>query len=267
MVRSALTTADFAVAFRDVAARGVEYSYDAFGTGFGITVRGDVELISHMRQFAGGIPAMGEWLWAVDRFIALVRPNAFLFRVDDDGASISALTVYARFPSDPGPEEFASAMQSLRPFRWDGPPIDAVARTLGCVGPRGIGLRVRPDGAGHATIYFRLDATRRQFSTETLSELAELCELPQTAVEELLSDLRPFYSPGEIGVIGLDTRTSTSVTTLKFDPPNVPLALAVACVHKKGASRARTNEIVAIAHGLRCKLSWHEVQRRWFRGG
>jgi hypothetical protein len=255
MVRAALTTADFAIAFRDPASRGVEYSYDAFGTGSGITVRGEGELISRVRQFVGGIPAMGEWLWTVERFIALVHPTTFLFRIDDGGASITALTIYARFPRDPGPEEFASAMQAVRPFSWRGPPIAAIARTLGCVGPRGIGLRVKPDGAANTSIYFRLDSIRGQLSTETLFELAELCEFPQTAVAELLSDLRPLYTPGQIGVIGLDTRTPTSINTLKFDPSNVPLSLAVACVRKKGASRARTDEIVAIAQGLRSRYA------------
>lgn len=255
MVRACLTTADFALAFHDGAPHGVEYSYDAFGNGFGITVGGGVELISKVRQFVTGVPAMGGWFWALERFISFVHPTTFLFRIDDSGTAITALTIYARFPSDPGPQQFETAMRSLHPFRWDGPATDAIAHTLGCLGPRGIGLRVGLDGTGHSAIYFRLDSTRDALSSKALSALAELCELSRPVTEQLLSDLRPLYKPGQIGVIGLDTRTPSGETTLKFNPPNIPLSLAVACVRNKGAMRARTNEIVAIAHGIRCRYA------------
>lgn len=254
MVSAALSSAVLWDRFRAQAAKGVEYSYDVLGDGFGIMVGGSVELVDIVRGLASELPFAGDWSWAIAQFVSVVRPDTYLFRADLEHERVVGLTLYARFPWEPGADEFARAVQAARPFAWSGPDVTAFGAALECPGPRGIGFRVDAAGRRGLAVYYKGEADRTQFTEATLRKIAALCDFEKETADAMLADLRPLYTRGQVGVVGLDARSDETPNVVKFDPANVPLSRTLTFMHAKGSAPARVAEILAVAHALRANF-------------
>jgi hypothetical protein len=239
----------FASAFGRAAWKGVEYSMDVDPRRHAVTVAGDAGLVDSVRGFAGSLLFAGAWAWAMDRYVEQVRPDAFLFRVDWQGEQPLAATLYCRFPVEPDSSAFATAMRAAHPIVWRGPDPHAVASALGVPGPRGIGLRVIATGSCSAAVYFRVPDIRPAQASRVLTALVDALRLPVHLAEDVEEDLRGLSSAsgGVVGV-GVDEETGTS---LKLNPPNVPMGRAFAFLRDKGAGAERIDAIRNLALSLR----------------
>lgn len=249
--------AAFTALFRASLARQVEYSFsdepDRMTTM--IPLAGD-EVAAQLVRLAASLPFAGDWSWAVPCLIRAVRPDAFLLRMDWQGQAARAVTLYARFPTEPDDAAFHSAMAAARPFQWHGPPPSALAAALGVPGPRGIALRVGADGSRQAALYFKSEHHVGPSWGARLADLLPACGWDRALAPRIEADLRPLYRPGPLGVVGVDggeedARNIRTARIVKFDPANVPLGDALGFLARVGVSPARLAAVRAAALGLR----------------
>ncbi|MCA9499518.1 MAG: hypothetical protein KC588_10030 [Nitrospira sp.] len=213
-----------------------------------ITVAGNAEIMDAVRGFAGSLPFAADWMWAVDRFVDHVQPNAFLFRVDWQGEHPLAATLYCRFRIEPASRAFEEAIRTAYPIRWTGPDPAPVAAVLRVAGPRGVGLRVVATGACTAAVYFRVPEIHPSQAAPMVTALVGALGLPCHVPLLIEEDIRGLSSASG-GVVGFGPDGEGEVT-LKLNPPNVPIARALAFLAAKGASATRLDAIRNLAVSL-----------------
>jgi hypothetical protein len=239
--------------FRHVLARHVEYSYGETEDSFTSMVPLSDELLPRAIEIAAALPFAGDWAWAIDRFVGAVKPDEFLFRLDWLHDEPVAITLYCRFPSEPGAGEFQRAVCYARPFTWSGPDPAAVASTLGVAGPRGIAFRASNKGTLRTAVYFRSDQHAGASWTERLTGLLAACRYPEELAPTIERDLKELYRPGPVGVIGIDDGGNATPGALKFDPANVPTGVVLTFLARMGVPAARLEAIRRMAIGLRAE--------------
>jgi hypothetical protein len=245
------TASHFALTFGRAAWHGVEYSIDDDPRRRATTVAGGADFSGRVRNFASELPFAAVWMWAVDRFVEQVRPDSYLLRVDWQGETPLAVTIYCHFPIEPDTRTFAAAIRAAHPIAWTGPDAGAIAAALGVRGPRGVGLRVIATGSCSAAVYFRVPETRHVDGVRALSALSELLRFPAALTEGIHEDLRGLsYTSG--GVVGVGPDENEHVC-LKLNPPNVATARALAFLTAKGAPLARLDAINDLAISLRAE--------------
>lgn len=242
---------DFARIFRVEALAGVEYSFDEIGDRHGTMVAGKPGFIPLVQEFASGLVFAGDWAWAMRRFTEVVRPDAYLLRVDCHYEEILAVTLYCRYPFEPNDELFNETMRCARPFQWSGPSPGVVAAKLHLSGPRGIAFRVDRNAKGKVAVYYKLAAETTSLDQTVLSGLLEACGLPAELAVLINDDIRGLYPRGPVGVLGVDCGHEGVVNALKFNPANVPFRQAFDFLSRKSAPQTRLSELKRIAHSLR----------------
>jgi hypothetical protein len=245
--------ADFSQLFRTEAYAGVEYSFDATAGRFGVMVGGKQGFLRAVEWLASGLPFAADWAWTVQRFTALVNPDAFLLRVDCQRETITALTLYSRFPAEPDCATFRRYMQAARPFEWRGPEPGAVAAVLGVPGPRGIAFRVNTRMEPQTAVYYRVPAETVDLSSTVLPRLVEVCGLPETLSGRIGADIHALYPRGPVGVVGMDSGQGGCTPALKFNPANVPLSKAISFLSAKQAPAEMIAKISEVANSLRAQ--------------
>ena len=229
----------------------VEYSVDDDPRRQAITVAGGAGFPSRVRNFASRLPFAAAWMWTIDRFVEQVRPDSYLFRVDWQGETPLAVTIYCHFPIEPDSPTFAAAIRAAHPVAWTGPDAGAVAAALGVHGPRGVGLRVIATGSCSAAAYFRVPETRHAEGVRVLSALSQVLRFPAPLTEAIEEDLLGLsYTSG--GVVGVGPDEDGRIC-LKLNPPNVVTARAFAFLAGKGAPSARIDAINDLAISLRAE--------------
>jgi hypothetical protein len=241
--------------FRHVLARQVEYSYGDAPDRFTSMVPLKADLLPQVIELAEVLPFAGEWAWAVGRFSDSVAPEAYLLRLDWWHDAATAVTLYCRFPSEPGTAEFRQALVFARPFRWDGPDPSAVATALGVEGPRGIAFRATHEGRLRTSLYFRSEQHAGAAWTERLTALLAASRYPGELAAKIEECLKHLYVPGPAGVIGVDDGEDGTAGALKFDPANVPLPRVLAFWARVGVSPARIAALRDVAVGLRAEAA------------
>jgi hypothetical protein len=241
----------FSQLFRHEAQAAVEYSFDDAVDRQGVMIGMSNLPADRLRSFAADLPFAGDWLWAIERFRDAARPDAFLLRADFRSDRVTALTLYSRFPSEPSDETFHRLLRTAAPFRWTGPSPAAAASVLHVIGPRGIGFRVNATGLCRTSIYFRVPAAAPELKGETLQELCAVSGLPPELAMKIGEDVHDLYTPGPVGVIGLDDGPDGRAGALKFDPANVPLQKAFAFVARKKAAPSSLARLAATSRALR----------------
>jgi hypothetical protein len=241
----------FASLFRGVLARQVEYSYSDAADSYTTMVPLHGENLPQVRDLAAQLPFAGDWSWATERFARAVQPNAYLLRLDWREHCATAVTLYCRFPGEPGAATFEAAMAHARPFVWNGPPPAGLATALGVGGPRGIAFRAGEDGRLHTALYFKSEAHAGAPWRERLPALLAVCGYPDGLASTLERDLKDLYQPGPAGVVGVNDGADGLPRAVKFDPANVPLGIALAFLAHAGASAQRIAALRTIALGLR----------------
>jgi hypothetical protein len=256
-----LAAADFCAAFRREACHGVEYSFDALGNGHAVMISLDRGGFDRLEALLNGVPFAAEWLWGLQRYVAVVAPDAFLARADVRDQLVGALTLYCRFPNPPNDQEFCTFLKTVWPLEWNGPSPSRIAAAVGLQGPRGVGFRVDAGGNRYCAVYFRLPEHHRLGGHAWLRALAHACDLPSHVTDQIESDLRPLYPGGPHGIIGLDSASAGGA--LKLNPANVPVVRALAFLEAKGAQLGRLRELQSWAHWLRASwLSYLGVKYR-----
>jgi len=249
------TPSDFALSFGRAAWRAVEYSVDddprrhalTLARNAGLTDDGD--FIARVRGFAAGLDFAAGWAWALDRFVADVNPDAYLFRVDYQGGRPLAATVYCRFPREPDAAGFAAAMRAAHPIAWAGPDPAVIAAAAAVPGPRGVGLRVIATGACAAAVYFRLPELRPAAAGPVLAAITDSLGLPAGLAATVEGDLRGL-SASTGGIVGVGTDAAGAVS-LKLNPPNVAIDRALAFLAAKGVGAARIGAVRDLAAAFR----------------
>jgi hypothetical protein len=241
----------FQQVFRGVLARQVEYSYSDRADLVTTMIPLRTNQLRDVIALAEEIPFAGEWSWAIERFAAAVEPDELLFRLDWEREALSGVTLYCRFPSEPGAAGFQQAMRVARPFTWNGPDPSSVAESLGVAGPRGVAFRTTSAGRLRTAVYFRSDEHAGPRWIERLPGLLAACGFADRLASTIETDLKALYNPGPVGVIGVDDGQSGVAGALKFDPSNVSLRAALAFLARTGVAAARLVDLQRIAVGLR----------------
>jgi len=241
----------FQQVFGGVLARHVEYSYTDRADSMTTMIPLRMNRLPDVIALAEDIPFAAEWSWAIARFAAAVEPDELLFRLDWERESLTGLTLYCRFPSEPGAADFRQAMRLVRPFTWNGPDPSSVAESLGLAGPRGVAFRATSAGRRRAAVYFRSDEHAGPSWIERLPALLAACGFGQGLASTIETDLKALYNPGPVGVIGVDDGQDGVAGALKFDPSNVSLRAALAFLARTGVAAARLVDLKRIAVGLR----------------
>lgn len=241
--------------FRSVSAQNIEYSFGEAEDVVTTMIPLRPDFWSDIEGLSRELPFAGQWAWSVRRFSTAVDPDAFLFRVDWARAEPVALTLYCRFRSEPGPDAFAAAMAHASPFRWTGPAVDGLSAAVQTAGPRGIAFRVSKHGTLRSALYFRSDLHAGSGWTERLVALVAACGYPEELSETAEDHLKTLYQPGPVGVIGIDNGDEGVAGALKFDPANVPLPAAYACLARVGVSEARIAAFKRFSLGLRAEAA------------
>lgn len=241
--------------FRNVLSRQVEYSYSEAEDRFTTMIPLDATQLQSVVDVAMDTPFSGEWAWGIERFSGAVGPDAFLFRLDWHGDQLAALTLYCRFPSEPDALAFRQAIRYARPLRWEGPDPSAVAASLGTPGPRGIAFRVTLEGNLRTALYFKCEQHAGATLSQRLPAFLAACGYPDQMAASIEADLKGLYRPGPAGVIGIDEGEEGVPRTLKFDPSNVPLDIALTFLAQAGVSAARIAGLRALAVGLRAEAA------------
>jgi hypothetical protein len=241
--------------FGRILARQVEYSYDGAEDRLTTMVPLRRDRLPQVVDLAKESPFAGDWAWSVERFAAAARPDELLFRLDWLRAELTALTLYCRFPSEPGDADFRKAIGVARSFTWSGPEPSAVATSLGVAGPRGIAFRATSQGDRRSSVYFRCEQHAGAAWTDRLSGLLDACRYPRELAPTIEGHLRELYAPGPVGVIGVDDGRGGVAGALKFDPSNVPLGVAFAFLARVGVPAARILALRNVAVGLRANAA------------
>jgi hypothetical protein len=241
--------------FRSVSARQIEYSFSDLKDVVTTMIPLTSDLLPSVESLAQTIPFAGEWAWSVKRFWTAINPDAFLFRLDWCRAEPVAMTLYCRFPVEPGEAEFDEALVHAKPFRWNGPAIGPVAAALGTAGPRGIAFRVSKHGTLRSALYFRSDLHAGIGWTQRLFALVDACGYPAELSATVESHLAQLYQPGPVGIVGIDDGGDGTAGTLKFDPGNVPLDAAYSYLSRIGVPASRIAEFSGFSTGLRAKAA------------
>jgi hypothetical protein len=255
--------------FRGVLARQVEYSYSEDEDRLTTMVPLNNDLLPRVIEFAKAVPFAGDWAWVMERFVAAINPDHFLFRLDWVRNEPTAVTLYCRFGSEPGTAEFYKAIGFARPFSWNGPDPTELAASLGVAGPRGIAFRATNKGNARTAVYFRSEQHAGASWTDRLCALLAVCQYPGELASTIGCDLKELYRPGPVGVIGIDDGENGVPIAVKFDPSNVPSIVTFQFLVRKGVSAARIASLGKIAIGLRAEsVTYAGVQygRQGFSG-
>ncbi|MDQ1919264.1 hypothetical protein [Massilia pseudoviolaceinigra] len=243
--------ATFQQLFRGALSRQVEYSYSDDEHRFSSMIPLTGSQLNDLDVLAGEIPYAGDWAWSVRRFAQAVRPDAFLLRLDWHGNAASAVTLYCRFPGEPDEAAFRSALAHARPFEWNGPGPDDVARALGVNGPRGIAFRSSDKGMNNTALYFKSGEHAGRALGERMPALLAACGYPAGLQSLLEKDLHALYRPGPVGVIGVDDGQEGQARALKFDPANVALDIAFDFLARARVPAERIDTLRRTARDLR----------------
>jgi hypothetical protein len=253
----------FSSLFRPEAAQVVEYSFSSQLDEHGVMVPGGPGFLSRVQSLAASLPFAGEWITVLGRLVRAVHPDAYLFRTDWSGSTITALTAYCRFPSEPDDTALAAVLSHAYPLRWQGPPAGQVAQILGLPGPRGLGVGVDHNGRLDLALYFRVPGSGRALGSELLSSLAKTAGMAPRLGPELSADMSRLYAQGMPMIVGLDSgkpdggqlgsQQAMTVAALKFNPPNVPLESCVRFLNDHGADSDRLRTLVHYARALRAR--------------
>ncbi len=197
-------------------------------------------------------PFAEEWFVGVKNMTQQVAPDAALFRIDSDGHSPSAFSWYLRFPVPPDDDKFYDVMRYAKPFRWVGPRPSKVGSAVKLPGPRGLGLRVRSNGAINSAIYYRITDGPASNPTAAIERLLNACGLPARLAEVIVGDLG-FACMGELSVIGVDQGSDARVGALKFNLEDVPTRQATQFLTSKGSPKSARDRVETMATALRAR--------------
>ncbi len=191
---------------------------------------------------------------AVRRVSNFINPDAYLLRVDWSKGEVAALSLYSRFPQPPSESLFQAIMAHARPFRWDGRSPEAIASILGVAGPRGMGMRVSKNGNRHVALYYKVTSKIEELDEQLVGKLLHECKAPMELASQVTRDLKALYSPGELGVVGIDSESDNGTGAVKFDPSNVLFDKARRFLSTKSISPAILERLRAISNILRSQV-------------
>jgi hypothetical protein len=186
-----------------------------------------------VERVAAFLPSAGSWCTAAQRLVAAIMPDAMLLRLTRTRDKLDDLTIYLRFPDEAPGRVVEGIVSSACLLRTRAVLLDEFAKGLKTAGVRGIGLRVDVEGRMRLAAYFHVHQPVSAFGPNLVRDLLNLCRWSGARHEEIESDLRPLYLGGSLGVVGIDLNDSGDVQALKFDPANVPLALAARFIAAK----------------------------------
>jgi hypothetical protein len=248
-----LTALSFQQLFREILACQVEYSYGEREDSFTTMVPINHNQLQRIVALAKMIPFAGQWAWSVGRYARAIQPDEFLFRLDWVCDEPTSVTLYCRFPSEPGTSDFQNSLGFARGFSWSGPTPSALAAALGVRGPRGVAFRATKENDLRTAIYFRTEQHAGASWMCRLTELLGVCQYPRELAGSIEADLKELYRPGPVGVIGVDDGAGGVPTALKFDPSDVPLEVVFGFLARVGVSNERIDALKRIAIGLRAE--------------
>jgi hypothetical protein len=225
----------FSALFQRALFLNVEFSISEDVRSQTLMVPADAASLRDMESWIETYPFADEWFVAVRNLTREVAPDAALFRIDLQATAVSTFSWYLRFPTPPGDETFAEAMQYARPFRWHGPSPASIASSMNLPGPRGLGLRVHADGRSNSALYYRAENVSPGKALVALEHLVIACGLNASVAAEAGADLK-LISAAELSVVGIDQGSAEQAGALKFNLGDVPVATATGWLARKGAA-------------------------------
>lgn len=240
----------FAEWFRKRLFQYIEYSVEDDPLRLGIMTFGDRNFLNEVECFLPPFAGSRAWLHGLRRFCAGAKPVNYLMKVDWRGEAILAVSLYCRFVDNLSALALANALVDAEPLRWQGPPLQEIARALGTSWPHGIGFRLTEKGEHHSAVYNRISMPSLKFRLGALLDLSLVCGLPANVEREVRRDMAFIYRPGPVGVVGVDAAGDGRAAALKLDAESVPLAWALRFASARGTSPARIKEIEKLSHSL-----------------